>query len=384
MLSVPLDWVLHIMAVVQLRNATEGRAYYDRKVATGKTPNEAVRSLKRRRLVACIRYGALSVDAHRRLGDRVRARLGRMTMAGVVLAAAIGVSAATPGHITAASATTLSQMGCFPEAGTVEADGTFNHVVFNDQNVIGPVYRDYISTLGPVTALGSTTLEYVGANTFRTFAVHAGYLRLDTTRYSNSNPAARTFTSRAVGTRWGNVTKIVDASDRQSAYTKNGYLYGLSPQYGILGRYKVTEPTFGAPSVANAGYRTGYGAFRTLALAYKYREGTSSAADVLIGTTATGQLDLITVPITGTFSPRVTVLRSSTWTFDDLFVNGCNTNGQFSLVAVRHSTQRAYLYKITSISSSSVAMSAYGAISGAWPSVHSSAFWYSGAYPVRW
>jgi transposase len=36
------------MAVVQLRNPTEGRAYYDRKVATGKTPNEAMHALKRR------------------------------------------------------------------------------------------------------------------------------------------------------------------------------------------------------------------------------------------------------------------------------------------------------------------------------------------------
>jgi transposase len=39
---------LHIMAVVQLRNPTEGRAYYDRKVAAGKTPMEAMRALKRR------------------------------------------------------------------------------------------------------------------------------------------------------------------------------------------------------------------------------------------------------------------------------------------------------------------------------------------------
>jgi transposase len=39
---------LHIMAVVQLRNPTQGRAYYDRKVAAGKTPNEAMRCLKRR------------------------------------------------------------------------------------------------------------------------------------------------------------------------------------------------------------------------------------------------------------------------------------------------------------------------------------------------
>jgi transposase len=36
------------MAVVQLRNPTEGRAYYDRKVAAGKTPMEVMRALKRR------------------------------------------------------------------------------------------------------------------------------------------------------------------------------------------------------------------------------------------------------------------------------------------------------------------------------------------------
>ena len=44
-----INRVLHIMAVVQLRNPSEGRAYYDRKVAAGKTPNEAMRCLKRRR-----------------------------------------------------------------------------------------------------------------------------------------------------------------------------------------------------------------------------------------------------------------------------------------------------------------------------------------------
>lgn len=43
-----INRVLHIMAVVQLRNPTEGRAYYDRKVAAGKTPMEAMRCLKRR------------------------------------------------------------------------------------------------------------------------------------------------------------------------------------------------------------------------------------------------------------------------------------------------------------------------------------------------
>jgi transposase len=43
-----INRVLHIMAIVQLRNDTEGRAYYRRKLAAGKTPMEAMRRLKRR------------------------------------------------------------------------------------------------------------------------------------------------------------------------------------------------------------------------------------------------------------------------------------------------------------------------------------------------
>jgi transposase len=43
-----INRVLHIMATVQLRHATEGRAYFDRRKAAGKTSREAMRSLKRR------------------------------------------------------------------------------------------------------------------------------------------------------------------------------------------------------------------------------------------------------------------------------------------------------------------------------------------------
>jgi hypothetical protein len=43
-----LNRVLYIMAIVQLRNDTPGRAYYRRKLAGGKTPMEALRCLKRR------------------------------------------------------------------------------------------------------------------------------------------------------------------------------------------------------------------------------------------------------------------------------------------------------------------------------------------------
>ena len=43
-----INRVLHIMAIVQLRNPTEGRAYYDARKAAGKTSMEAMRCLKRR------------------------------------------------------------------------------------------------------------------------------------------------------------------------------------------------------------------------------------------------------------------------------------------------------------------------------------------------
>jgi hypothetical protein len=43
-----MNHVLHIAAIVQIRHDTEGRAYYRRKIAAGKTPMEALRCLKRR------------------------------------------------------------------------------------------------------------------------------------------------------------------------------------------------------------------------------------------------------------------------------------------------------------------------------------------------
>ena len=43
-----INRVLHTMAVVQLRNDTDGRAHYRRKKASGKSSNEAMRCLKRR------------------------------------------------------------------------------------------------------------------------------------------------------------------------------------------------------------------------------------------------------------------------------------------------------------------------------------------------
>ncbi|WP_218854740.1 hypothetical protein [Paractinoplanes atraurantiacus] len=51
------------MAVVQLRRDTEGRRYYRRKLADGKTPMEAMRALKRR--LSDIVYERMVADAKR-------------------------------------------------------------------------------------------------------------------------------------------------------------------------------------------------------------------------------------------------------------------------------------------------------------------------------
>jgi hypothetical protein len=52
------------MAVVQLRNPTEGRAYLDAKKAAGKTPMEAMRALKRR--LSNVVYAHMLSDQNRR------------------------------------------------------------------------------------------------------------------------------------------------------------------------------------------------------------------------------------------------------------------------------------------------------------------------------
>ena len=58
-----LNHAIHIAAVTQLRHDTTGRVYFDKKIAEGKTPKEAIRALKRR--ISDAVYRALVVDAAR-------------------------------------------------------------------------------------------------------------------------------------------------------------------------------------------------------------------------------------------------------------------------------------------------------------------------------
>jgi transposase len=89
-----INRVLHIMAVVQLRHPTKGRAYYDRKVAAGKTPMEAMRALKRR--LSDVVYRQMIADAR-----------AAETGPGGHTGAAAGSSAAGSNPITGASEKSL-------------------------------------------------------------------------------------------------------------------------------------------------------------------------------------------------------------------------------------------------------------------------------------
>jgi transposase len=59
-----INKTLHIMATVQLRNRTQGRAYYDRKTTGGKSPMEAMRCLKRRLSDTVYRTMLSDIAAH--------------------------------------------------------------------------------------------------------------------------------------------------------------------------------------------------------------------------------------------------------------------------------------------------------------------------------
>jgi hypothetical protein len=62
-----INRVLHVMAIVQLRHDTPGRAYYRRRCAEGKTAMEAIRALKRH--LSHVIYRQMHRDAQRVRAD---------------------------------------------------------------------------------------------------------------------------------------------------------------------------------------------------------------------------------------------------------------------------------------------------------------------------
>ena len=58
-----INHAIYIAAISQLRFDTEGRAYYERKLAEGKSTKDAIRSLKRR--ISDRVYRHINLDAQR-------------------------------------------------------------------------------------------------------------------------------------------------------------------------------------------------------------------------------------------------------------------------------------------------------------------------------
>jgi hypothetical protein len=64
-----LNHAIHMAAITQIRHKhSEGRAYYERKIAEGKTHKEALRCLKRR--ISDAIYARLRADARHAAGGR--------------------------------------------------------------------------------------------------------------------------------------------------------------------------------------------------------------------------------------------------------------------------------------------------------------------------
>ncbi len=92
--SPQLNHAFHMAAVTQVRHRhSEGRAYYDKKVAEGKTGKEALRALKRR--ISDTLFAAMLADARRAEKQRSAGRPGGQTGNGSVACAA-GSHAAKP------------------------------------------------------------------------------------------------------------------------------------------------------------------------------------------------------------------------------------------------------------------------------------------------
>jgi transposase len=104
-----LNHAIHMAAITPIRNRhSEGRAYYDKKLAEGKTPREALRALKRQ--VSNAIFACLQADA-RRAAARAKGPGGQLGNGSVASAAGLhprrrlfGQATPGPGHHTTTAA----------------------------------------------------------------------------------------------------------------------------------------------------------------------------------------------------------------------------------------------------------------------------------------
>ncbi|GAA4109365.1 hypothetical protein GCM10022415_02490 [Knoellia locipacati] len=306
----------------------------------------------------------------------------------VVVAAAAVLSGALVGTAGPASAgPPASTFGCQPTFATLDPAGSLDERIAVHENVTATPWTDGVahhSGVSTMSSMSSTHLESSDRWYFRSLMVRNGSLTHAMTSYPNGNPELRSTTLRQYGRGWAPVTRLVDATDRGTAVTKNGYLYALNPTAGTLARYRVVEGrSFGDLTVTSAGSAAGYGGFRGLTLAYRLRAGYAGVADVLLATTRAGALYQITISNTAAYAPKLTLLRASSWTFDQLAVVQCDSSA--ALLGVRTATDEASLYRVDSFAGTSSVIRGYGRFGTApWTATSTVGSWYGMSGPSRW
>ncbi len=293
-------------------------------------------------------------------------------------------------HAAVPSATPGLPQGCQPLASALMPTGQLVEMITDYGNALRApypedVYRS-IAPAGTVTALANTSTQWDEVNYppvylySRQFFVRSGALYFGTTAY-NTVKQTKSFTSRQVGSSWQPFRHLADASDSWTTPRKAGSFYGVNSQTGTLNRYQVRERTWGKPVLSHTGSKTGFGSVRSLTLAYQYRPWAADGQDALLATTSKGALLLITIPRSGSFAPKTTVLRSSTWYFDDLAVTNCGSG--WALIAVKKAVKQAHLYYIPAYNGSRTKFTYVGRIGTTWSASRTAGYWSQGNRPLR-
>lgn len=317
-------------------------------------------------LTAAVTTAALTAS----LGSYAAAAPAAAPTAAPAPAAAVGTSAASAvvpsGH-------------CTLRATTANPDGQLYEHIFDPDDYAKAPFREWIyQTPARLTAMSGT---YTQANQqylyYRQFAVRADRLVFGTTHY-NTDQQTKAYTEKKFGTGWGAVTKLVDASDRDTMpglQTKHGYFYAISSRTGNLSRFAVSEPTWGAPAVAAAGARSGFGAVTAMTLAFTYKEDQpESAVDGILMTTSRGRLYLVTMKRSGAFAPHLILLRDSTWHFDGLALDRCGPDS-WVLVAADHHADTAVTYELFDYRGTSTTIRRLAKVPTTWDASFTTSFW---------
>lgn len=293
--------------------------------------------------------------------------------------------ATTPTTPTTQPAPTAATFGCQPAFGTITPGGSYGWQVTTAAAVTAPPTSTVFATHAGLSTMSSTAYTYVASTRryhLRTLAIQGGRLVHLMTSYPVDAPSQRTTTTRTFGPGWGAFTRLVDASDRGTAVTKNGFMYVLDPAKGVLARYSVVEgASFGDLGVRRAGTAAGWRYFSGLTLMYRHRAGREGAADVLYATTTAGALYEVTIPATATFAPRLRLVRASTWTFDQLAAVGCGAST--ALLGVRTGSDQAFLYRVESYAGAASLIRGFGRLGSTWAAAHTAGVWNSLRGPSR-